>query len=120
MVYLCSQTGISYPSVNGVSKVKCCGTLRQSFYLSSWRKHKNLRSKEIHLDCIQKVDSIRVGVRQHLLNSFEPFFQLIILLHSRCFILPVSCKTFLCDIIHAAASDLNFNPTTIRPHHRQV
>ena len=120
MIDLCTQTCVAHTGVNIICKVERRCPQRQSLNLPSRSKYKYLRSKQIHLHRIQKINCIWVRISQNLLNSFQPFFKLIILFYLSFFILPVSRKSFLSNVIHSSASDLYLNPFAVWPHHRKV
>ena len=75
MVYLCSDAMAAEEGVDRESKVESGTSSRHCLDFALWGKHEYLRSKEIELDSIKKVHSIRLRVVKNLLDGAQPFVQ---------------------------------------------
>ena len=62
--------------VQGKSEIQCCRVLRHSLDFAFRSKYENFRGKQIQLDGIQKINGVRLGVVEYLLDGTQPFIQL--------------------------------------------
>ena len=106
--------------VKGISEVQGSSPLGQRLDVAFRGKDKYLGGKEIQLDRIKKVQSVRVRAFQYLGNGLQPFVELRIFFYIMLLILPMGGKAFLGNLVHTAATDLYFHPLPVRSHHGQV
>ena len=106
--------------VKGISEVQGSSPLGQRLDVAFRGKDEYLGGKEIQLDRIKKVQSVRVRAFQYLGNGPQPFVELRIFFYIMLLILPMGGKAFLGNLVHTAAADLYFHPLPVRSHHGQV
>ena len=105
MIHLGSNAMASHKSVYGEGKVECGAACRHGAYLTFRREDEYLRSEEIQFDGVKKVHCIRLRVIKYFLDGSEPLVKLKFrrgLCLIAIFIFPMSGKTFLCYLVHAA------------------
>ena len=120
MINLRSDTFISDIGMQGISKVKRCGSLRKCLDISFRSKYKYFGSEQIQFDRIQEVEGIRVRTFQDFSNCLKPFIEFGIFFYAVFFIFPVCGKSFLSNIVHTPAANLYFHPLPIGAHDCQV
>ena len=120
VIHLGPQAVVANAGVDDVGKIERRSSLRKCLDLTLGGEYEYFRREEVHLHGIEEIDRIGIGVGEYLLDGLKPFFQFIILFNAALLILPMCCKTFLGNVIHAAATNLDLNPFTIGTHHSEV
>ena len=90
--------------------------------LSLRREDHDLALDEVIVDEVEELEGVDVWVHEDRLDLGDPFIHLagILVCESVLLVCPVSCDTFLCDLMHALASDLYLYPDTGVTHESTV
>ena len=120
MIYFRTNTFVSHIRVQSISKIQSSRTLWQGLQFTLWGKDKYFRRKEIQFNGIQKIQGIRIGTFKNFGDCLKPFIQFRIFLNMIFLILPMRSKTFLCNVVHSATTDLYFYPLSVRTHYGEM
>ena len=124
VVNLSTDTMTAQEGVDGECKVECRTACRQSTDLALRRKHEYLTGKQVELDGVQEVHSIRLWVVQNLLDGAQPLVELVLVLGifllNTVLVFPVSCKSLFGNLVHTVGTYLHLNPLTCLRHQCNV
>ena len=121
VIYFRTDTVAADVCVQGKSEIQCCRVLRHGLDFAFRSKYENFRSKQIQLDGIQKINGVRLGVVEYLLDGTQPFIQLALILTATAFfVFPMGGEALLRNVVHTLAANLNFNPLSVIPHKGDV
>ena len=96
------------------------GSRGQSEQFAFRRENNDLGSKEIEFQRIEKVNRTWLGIVENIFDRAQPDIQFRLFVAFTYLVFPVSRKTFLGDLVHAARTDLHLNPVAVRPHHSEM
>ena len=119
MVHLAANAMVPYLRVNVIRKIQHRRPFWQSPHLPLRCEHPYFLGEQVHLELVQKLQSVHSRLFQHLLNARQPLVQLRVAVRVS-FILPMGRQPLLCDFIHSPRPDLHLDPLSPRPHHRQM
>ena len=107
--------------VEGERKVQCRTVLRHGLDFALRGKDKYLGCKQIELDGVEEVHSVRLWVVEDFLDGAKPLFQFAFVLLSRAILVfPMSGKALFGNVVHAFASDLHLYPLSLVTHEGNV
>ena len=97
---------------------RCINRKRQQLPFRS--ENHNLRCKQVQLECVKEIKSIRLRIIQYILDCMKPHVQFALLVPFPDLIFPMRGKSLLGNLIHPLRAYLHLNPVPVGPHHRQM
>ena len=121
MIYLCPDTMTSEEGMDGECEIECRTILRHGLDFAFRCKYKYFGCEKIQFDGVEEVERIRLRVIKYFFDGLEPFGQFaFVFATATFFIFPVSSEALFGYIVHAFATNLDFNPLSLVAHQRNV
>ena len=105
-----------------ICEVKCCGAFLDASLVTLRCEDEDICLDKVVMDHVKKIEGSDVWINEDILHLVDP------LVHFACsglhesvlLVCPVSCDTFLCNLVHSARADLNLHPDTCVAHESTV
>ena len=105
-----------------IGKIKSCRALFNAFLLTFRREDHDVSGNQVIVDHVEQVESSHVRAHKDVLHLCDPLVHLALAFRYDAFLLvcPVGCDTFLSDLIHPFAADLDLYPDSGVAHQSTV